>query len=109
MLIGWTLERPMTVTSSNMFSINIYLLIMLGSVDHCISVNHWLDPRLGSIPIALKQTGPRQSEGFGTHSTFHHKQGSPLSSPSWTLTSASSQELDEPEFLKAKPEASSLW
>lgn len=46
----------MTVTSSNMFSINIYLLIMLGSVDHCISVNHWLDPRLGSIPIALKQT-----------------------------------------------------
>lgn len=50
---------------------------MLGSVDHCISVNHWLDPRLGSIPIALKQTGPRQSEGFGTHSTFHHKQGCP--------------------------------
>ena len=34
---------------------------MVGDSDHCTSVNHWLDPRLGSIPIALIQTyNPRQ-------------------------------------------------
>lgn len=44
----------MIVISFNMFSINIYLLIMLGSVDYCISVNYWLDLRLGLILIVLK-------------------------------------------------------
>ena len=52
---------------------------MLGDVDHCTSVNHWLDPRLGSVPIGLYK--PRQSEVFGTHRTFHRKQGFPFPPP----------------------------